>query len=294
MRTLIVDCNNIAWTTRFSRLKVNVSKRSKDKNARSLIFFDSLKLIGRVAREFQCDSILLASDSKNLWRKTIYPDYKKKDNVDDDVYRDDTLGAANDISEFMSNYTASLVVSVENCEADDIISTYVNFILSDEDEAVILSSDRDYMQLVRNNVALYSHQQNAFRDSDNVDYDLFLKCMRGDKNDNIPSAYPRVRESRLMKAFTDDLEMLNLMETTMPDGRKVGDMYRFNKSLIDMNEIPEKIRNKIIERISDTVVGKYSNLEAMVGMKKFGINNQADALEEYSKAFRTTPKRLYK
>jgi len=111
------------------------------------------------------------------------------------------------------------------------------------------------------------------------EYALFLKCVRGDKTDYIFSAYPGVREKGtktsigIREAYADrdnkGYSWNNFMHQKFVhhDGteHKVQDDFTFNKTLIDLREIPESIKEGCLQTIADTTGRK--NIPAVeIGM----------------------------
>lgn len=241
-RNLIVDLNNNVFSTRYSKIKTPGRNQRKEEYVTELIFKDMITYIAKFANENKANSILIACDSPHVWRKDLYAEYKGASNHED-VYYDECIAAANLCKEFFRECTNSSVVEVPRTEADDIIAVFCQE--SEGVENIILSSDKDFIQLIDENTRLYSPTQKVWRESEDPDYDLFVKCIRGDKNDNVMSAFPRVYATRLEKAWNDPLEMQNLVETVRKDGVKVGDALDHNRSLIDLARIPDYIKNDI-------------------------------------------------
>ena len=188
-KNLVVDLNNLAFTTRHScGLKPVTNHRRKEKYVKEMIFRDCLSSIIFHSNKFSCNGLVVVSDSKNVWRKDIYPEYKGNKDPSEDVYFNDVIEAIDMLIDFLTNYTCAYHLSVPRCEGDDLIGYWC--INSENVENIILSSDTDYIQLVNEQTSLYSPAQNKFRETNDPQYDLFLKCMRGDKNDAIASAFP--------------------------------------------------------------------------------------------------------
>lgn len=269
-KNLIVDLNNNVFITRFSKIKTPSSSQRKEQFVTELIFKEVVSSIVYFANEFKCDSIVIACDSPNVWRKTIKPDYKAGRDYDD-VYYKETLAAADLTKEFFSECTNATVIEAASSEADDIIAVFCQE--SSGVENVILSSDKDFVQLIDESTTLYSPSQGIFRTTEDAEYDLFLKCIRGDKNDNINSAFPRVRETKLKEAWEDPYVMQNLLETHRKDGVKVKDAYEENKKLIDLSLQPPAIRQVILTEITKDRPNKFGELKIM---KFFGQNNLKD------------------
>lgn len=268
-KNLLVDLNNLAFTTRHSiGLKPVTNHRRKEQFVREKIFKDCLSSIIFHSNKFSANGLVVVSDSKNVWRKDIYPEYKSNKDPSEDVYFDDVIGAIDMLIEFFTTKTAAFHLNLARCEGDDLIGYWC--INSQNVENIIMSSDTDYIQLVNEQTSLYSPVQNKFRETNDPQYELFLKCIRGDKNDAIESAFPRVRESRIIAAWNDEVEMLNLLNEKRPDGRTVGDVIDFNARLIDLSEQPLLIKQKIQELIDNYKPASYNEMEVM---RFFNANN---------------------
>ena len=97
------------------------------------------------------------------------------------------------------------------------------------------------------------------------DYALFLKCIRGDKTDNIFSAYPGVREKGSSKTIgireayedrhTKGYNWNNFMNQTWIDHNevehKVKDRFALNETLIDLTKIPDEVKASGLEIIAE-------------------------------------------
>lgn len=286
---LIVDVNNIVFSTKHGRLRPVKSASKKEKFAKESIFIYTLKSILFIARKLKVHSIVLMRDSPNIWRKDIYPDYKANhtDHAEDFYYHD-AIEAADMLCDFFRDYTCSWVFSYKRAEADDLIGVWCQE--SDGVDNTILSSDRDFIQLIDERTKLYSAPQDTFRETEDASYDLFVKCIRGDSGDNIRSAYPKVRETVLKAAWNDSVSMLNLVETTLPDGRKVGHELDRNISLIDLTQQPYHIRTGI-ENMFKTHIDTttYSQLKAMKFFVDNSLRESCEVLEGLDRVLKKPP-----
>jgi 5'-3' exonuclease len=269
---MIVDLNNLVFAVRFAKIKTPTSRQRRESYVTELIFKETLAMIVRYANELKSDAIAIACDSSNVWRKDIYPEYKaNRDHAD--IYYDEIIEAANLTKKFFKTCTNVAVFDVPRAEADDIIA-----VMCQESrrgvENIILSSDKDFVQLLNDTTKLFSPIQRDWRRTENAKYDLFVKCIRGDSGDNIRSAYPRVRETKLQKAWDDPYTMANLMETVRKDGEKVAIDYYRNSQLIDLSLQPQHLRNEIFSAISSPNQRKFGELKIMAflgehNLKKF-------------------------
>lgn len=274
---IIIDLSNLVWCLRYAEFN---DKNNIEKFAKALLIQKSIEAIDWAAKKYSADGILVACDSKHVWRKNIYPEYKGNRDKETDLYYEDVIAAMEAIQDILQTCTDISVVSVPHAEADDIIAVASR--ISPSTKTVISSSDKDFIQLTGPNVILYSPVQKKERVVEDTDFELFVKCIRGDTGDNIPSAYPRVRMTRLQKAWSDSLEMISIMETVLPDGSKVGDKYNFNRELIDLSRIPIEVKADIEQAIMDEVQ-RPSHFNTLKMMQYLGKND----LKEFAKSIKS-------
>lgn len=283
------------------------------------------------------------------WRRDIYPEYKaqrrlqysimtEKEQEEQKLLQD----AFSDLVNFISEKTNITVLRNPTAEADDMIKVWIE--VHPDDSHVLISSDSDFFQLLKYpNVILYDPVKNilikregVFNDKnerlsftisneakikvgkpdpnfiinpDWYEYALFLKCIRGDKTDNIFSAYPGVREKGtkktigIMEAYSDRIgkgyDWNNFMHQRWVDHnqveQKVKDRYEFNKKLIDLSEMPEDVKVKCIEIISEETEKKdIPALEIGMGFMKFTGKWDLKRISDNSSDFLPMLKSKYK
>jgi 5'-3' exonuclease len=284
IRNLIVDLSNIIWMIYFA----DKTKHKKNKQfLKEYLFQETVKHITSATQKHACAGVLIACDSPHVWRKEYYPLYKANRIEEKKIDFEEVMGAIEDMKFFFNNHTNIPAIYVDSAEADDIvaIASWMT-----KKNSLILSGDKDFIQLIGPTTRLHSPSLKRDRKSDNPAFDLFVKCIRGDHGDNVESAFPRVREVRLKKAWEDDIEMMNLMETILPDGRKVADLYQRNKRLIDLKEIPDWL----VENIKQTIKTRlkephhYNYLDVMQYLSKNNLKEFAKDVSTISKTFKKT------
>lgn len=191
-------------------------------------------------------------------------------------------------TEYLTTKTNCSVLRHENAEADDMIARFIH--LHPNDTHYIISTDSDYVQLIAPNVLQYNGVTNElitlegyFKDTGkpvldkktkepkllegSPEYLLFKKIIRGDSGDNVFTAYPGVREKGsknkvgIMEAFEDrDKQGFNwnnfmLQKWVDHNGveQRVRDCYDRNKTLIDLKAQPQEIKDKVDQRIRESV-----------------------------------------
>lgn len=278
---LIVDLSNITHIVRHGRDLKSITKPSP--YFAPLLFRETINLIDFLVHHCKADGVLIAVDSKNVWRKDIYPEYKgNRDDLRDVLY-EDTKATMKMLSEFFRTCTNIPVVEVPRAEADDVIAVASTAFPV---KSVIASSDRDYVQLINEDVRVYSPAQKEYREAENPDYYLFVKCIRGDTGDNIFSAYPRVRETKLEEAYNDPFAMANLMATVTKEKIHVGAAYQNNRRLIDFAFIPDDVRQSIVSEVAKAREPKqFSNIELYRFLGENGLADIAKWMENKNRLF---------
>lgn len=266
----IFDLSNLVFITHFSVLRETNNEFSKD-----YLFFKTIQGMKYLWGLYKTSGVVIACDAKRNWRKEFYPDYKKGRKEKRDPYYDDVIETIDKLKMFFTHYTSIPVIEIDFCEADDIIYYLV---LNSGVGSVIISSDTDFVQLTNENVILYSPSQKKEYHVEDTDYELFLKCIRGDSSDNIASAYPRVRTTVIEEVYktNDPFKKVSFFETINKNGERVSDVYERNRELIDLSRIPRCLVEKISETVSNLVINKYS----ITNMLKFIGQND---LKEVSK-----------
>lgn len=271
MTNLVVDLNNLTKVTRWG-LKSPKSHRQKQPLVAQKIFKDVLTSIIFHAQRFSCKGIMVAADSRKNWRKDIYPQYKGKDKTED-VYLEETYEALNMLEDFFRMHTSCYMLKFPKTEGDDIIGVWCQ---ETDEDVIILSTDTDYAQLTSDRVRLYSPVQKTFREYDDPEYELFVKCIRGDDSDNIRKAYKGLRETAIKKAWEDPLAMMNLLNDKTPDGRDFIEALEFNMKLIDLRQQPQHLRDGIYKMIKEYEPSKFDEIEGLVFLGKIGIPKSGD------------------
>lgn len=144
--------------------------------------------------KYNPDYVLVAFDrSSKTFRNDEYKDYKaNRDKTPNELSYQ--FGILKDVLDSMGvKYT-----DLDGFEADDIVGTYARMAKEAGDRAVLITGDRDYLQLVDDDILVYLTKKGV---SDTVEYTvekieeeygitpkqlIDVKGLMGDKSDNIP------------------------------------------------------------------------------------------------------------
>ena len=205
------------------------------------------KTLIELSKKYQIDLkniyICLDCGLPDNWRLEHYTEYKKNRNVESNM-KDIFNILYNDILINVSNKYTINILKCDRCEADDIIGT---ILLNDTmiEKGIVITSDMDYLQLIKNNIELYDLKGNSLikKSIGTADKDLLLKILMGDKSDNITSVFNKCGIKTAMK-YIENKELL-LKKLTENDLFK--EKYNLNKKIIDINEIPIELKDNILE-----------------------------------------------
>jgi 5'-3' exonuclease len=177
---------------------------------------------------------------KNIWRMEHISEYKAQREYEDDFEGKPFFKMA--YNELYSNAGCNTFLKHDGLEADDCIAITVQHILEkySDAEIYIITSDMDYLQLMRENVHIYNLKYKKLSDSktafDSGEKNLFCKIITGDKSDNIPAIYKGCGIKTAIKYY----ESPNLLDEKLKDP-EIMKRYMLNKKIIDFKEIPEDL-----------------------------------------------------
>jgi len=208
--------------------------------------------------------LILCCDDRKSWRKELFPNYKasrKKTRSAAPIDWENLYECLNQLKEELTEWFPYKVIQADKAEADDIIAVLVG--LANE-RTLILSSDKDFIQLHQFNVRQYSPMQKKFVEG-NPRESLHEKLIRGDVGDGVPNIMSDdnvfIDEGRRQKPITK--KKIDAWFELDPDMYCDAEMlrnYNRNKQLIDLGEVPESIRINITEQFETTAVGDRKRL----------------------------------
>jgi 5'-3' exonuclease len=160
--------------------------------------YDMINTIKSLAKSYDASDIVVAGDWGSSWRKEIYPEYKGNR---EEKRNQQTEEERKDFEDFLEELNNAYVLVVENgwpllrfkgVEADDIIAYIVKNYSDKYEHTWIISSDKDFDQLVNNNVSRFSYVTRKETTIDKWPYEvpvgkyIDLKVLQGDAGDNVP------------------------------------------------------------------------------------------------------------
>ena len=199
--------------------------------------------------------LVICADDKNYWRRQLFPYYKanrKKNREESELDWTAIFQALNKIRQELKDVFPYKVIQVEGAEADDVIGTIVHregTVLDSGEKILILSGDKDYIQLHKyGNVKQYDPVRKRWIKHSDPERYLFEHTVKGDTGDGVPNVLSAdnslvlgIRQRPVTQKRLEEWSDINKMSS------EVKRNYLRNKSLIDLSEIPDTIRTKVLE-----------------------------------------------
>ena len=263
---IIVDLNQIM----ISNLMVQLNSRNAEPLSEDLVRHMVLNSLRAHNKKFRKEygEMVIACDSKNVWRREVFPNYKagRKANREKSDHDWDTIFTIlHNIKDEIKTFLPYKVIEIETAEADDIIATLIKSVRrlvapEHKKKVLILSGDKDFIQLHGPNVKQYNPVLNKFVGK-GENPSLYIKehIFKGDRSDGIPNILSddnvfiegrrqRPLSKKKINSWVNDV----FFYTHFTEEEQKN--YDRNRKLIDLSCIPQELRDKINNEFNDVKV----------------------------------------
>ena len=243
----------------------------------------SLKSIAATIRQFNPTRVVLVFDGKggSKGRKEIFEGYKSERGKNrfrvnrqypEMMSQEDEQLSMKRQFVWLVDLLDSLPITTmiyDGIEADDVIGNIAKHVLGEDEECVIVSTDKDFLQLVDDKTRVYSPTKKKFYDRDMVkdEYGIYpqnlllFRTLDGDNSDNIPGVkgcglktvlkrFPELMEDRLV---TFD-EFFDVCEAKKDDAKIYNDIFTQKKDVL---------RNRQIMQLEEPHIGTNQKLKIL-------------------------------
>lgn len=264
---ILVDMNQVFISSLMTELKRHPEAEINE----SLIRYTVLDVLRSYKKQFgsKYGKLVICCDSNNYWRKAAFPYYKSNRKKDRDKSEFDwglIFTTINKVKAELKENFPYKIVEVSGAEADDVIAI-ISKNFHQQEEILILSSDKDFMQLQKYpGVKQYSPAIERFISTDNPKGFVIEHIIRGDRGDGIPNflsaddvldlkkeRQKSINSKKLAEWITQDPSVF-LTTETMKRG------FARNQILVDFDYIPQSIQDDILREFENVESGNRGKL----------------------------------
>ena len=257
-----------------SNLMVQINGRNAVELSEDLVRHMVLNSLRGHNKKFRKEygEMVIACDSKNVWRREVFPNYKagRKATREKSEHDWDTIfSMLHTIKDEIRSFLPYKVIELETAEADDIIATLVKRTQNEvgpnhKKKILILSGDKDFIQLHGPNVKQYNPVLNKFVGK-GEDPTIYIKehILKGDRSDGIPNVLSDDNvfiEGRRQRPLSKKKIESWVNEVFMTFTEEEQKNYNRNRQLIDLSCIPPKLEEKIINEFIDAKVASRDKI----------------------------------
>lgn len=267
---IILDFNQVA----IANLMTSIRGHQTEVNENLLrhMILNSIRM-NRTKFVGEYGEMVIACDSRNYWRKQIFPYYKasrKKNRDQSGLDWNEIFRVLNKVREELKEYFPYPVLNIETAEADDVIAALCSEYGRDlgGDPILILSGDKDFMQLQKySNVTQYDPIRKRFLKTNDPEKYLKEHILRGDSGDGIPNVLTEddcfvanARQRQLRQKAIDEILSADYPEDWIKADETFVRNYNRNRSLIDLSYIPKELTVTILKEYEGQLGKKRNNL----------------------------------
>jgi len=267
---IIVDINQIM----ISNLMVQINGRNKVELNEDLVRHMVLNSLRGHNKKFRKEygEMIIACDSKNVWRREVFPNYKagrKANRAKSEHDWDAIFSMLHTIKDEIRSFLPYKVIELETAEADDIIATLVNRLQrqvgpNHAKKVLILSGDKDFIQLHNDNIRQYNPVLSKFVGK-GEEPSIYIKehILKGDRSDGVPNilsddnVFVEGRRQRPLSKKKIDAWVNQVFMTFTEEEQK---NYNRNRKLIDLSCIPQELEEKIMNEFNDVKVASRDKI----------------------------------
>jgi DNA polymerase-1 len=273
----------------------------------------ALKSIGYAIRQTQPTRVVVVFDGKggSQRRKKVFGEYKAQrdsnklrvnrayaDLMNDEDERESMKRQFVWLNEMLHGLPITTMI-YDGVEADDIMAYITTQILKEDEQAVIMSTDKDFLQLVNDTTIVWSPTKKKMYNTSLVKEEfgiesknlLLYRVLDGDKSDNIPGVYgcgiktlvkrfPEITEDEQISV--DDL--FQLCETKVEETKGKIKIYKdileskkqilLNQDLMQLHDvdISGQIKMKVLDRFNEEIqpLNKMDFMKILLKYKVIG------------------------
>jgi len=262
---MILDFSQVSIASIMAQIGNHANGKIEETMVRHMILNTIRSLKTKFGNEYS--EMIIACDNKNYWRRQIFPYYKanrKKSQAASEFNWKDIFECLNKIREEIKQVFPYRVIEIETAEADDVIASLCMG-YGKEEKILVLSGDKDFIQLQRfGDIKQFDPVRKKFITHNDPANFLFEHILRGDTSDGVPNILSSdncfvvgERQKPLTQKRIDSISEMGISGVI---DNPLHRNYMRNKVLIDLQEVPKDIQEKVLESYEAQSNKKSTNL----------------------------------
>jgi hypothetical protein len=252
LKMIIVDFNQVMISSLMAQLGNHTNIPIEEGLFRHMVLNSIRSYKQKFSHEY--GEIVIACDDRNYWRKQQFPYYKaNRKKVRDNSELDWTkiFECFNKIRSELKEFFPYRVIQVDSAEADDIIATLCE---TTTENVLVLSGDKDFIQLHSDRVKQYDPVKKKFIKHDNPVGYLYEHILKGDSGDGIPNILSDddvfVIDGKRQKPMTQK-RIDELSNSTIDSNHPMWRNWCRNSQLINLGLVPANIKEQILNKYNE-------------------------------------------
>ena len=260
---ILVDLSQLLVASTFVSMKKGETEVDI-KKLRHLLLNSLSKYRRQYVNEF--GELVICCDGSLSWRKDVFPNYKmgrRTDREESPLNWNQIFGCFEQLKKELRETFPYKVLQINRAEADDIIGTLVMERKFSSPKTMIISSDKDFIQLQRYH-DVFQYSPVAKKLLNGVDPEEYLRehILRGDKSDGIPNVLSDddcivsgIRQVPMTKKLIKSWKHI-----PMPEEHK--ERFERNTTLVDLRYTPYDLQKEILEQFDAKELGSRDKIPA--------------------------------
>ena len=243
----------------------------------------SLKSIGNNIRMFNPSRVIIVFDGKggSDKRKKVFSGYKSDrgknrfrvnrqypEMMDEEAEHKQMRNQFVWLADMLDSLPVTTMI-YEGIEADDVMAYIANTIVGERGKSIIVSTDKDFLQLVNDNTSVYSPTKKKLYTPQTVFDDfgvypqnlLLVRTIDGDTSDNIPGV-KGVGVKTLLKKYPELTENIKVdFDTLFELSNQRKNDSKVYSQILESNDII--LRNQSLMQLSDSMISGVTKMKIL-------------------------------
>ena len=260
---ILVDLSQLLVASTFVSMKKGETEVDI-KRLRHLLLNSLSKYRRQYVNEF--GELVICCDGSLSWRKDVFPNYKmgrRTGREESPLNWNQIFGCFEQLKKELRETFPYKILQINRAEADDIIGTLVMERKFSSPKTIIISSDKDFIQLQRYH-DVFQYSPVAKKLLNGVDPEEYLRehILRGDKSDGIPNVLSD--DDCIVSGIRQVPMTQKLLESwkhiPMPEEHK--ERFERNTTLVDLRYTPYDLQKEILEQFDVKELGSRDKIPA--------------------------------